>query len=588
MAFRQITQYSPLKWYNSDELTFYERYGQWGARFVDPVPMNQVAPFQLSRAQTGNQISYFRLTNQRTAVTVDVTAEIKAAGLRVDEFATEGYDLITYPGTVKILGLSLTEDVYQATMSDGVNTWKSECFNMVDDSDLMQYTKITWCNNDPIPYDGGALNYKNGFKHVIYIDAKIRSPTYPLVTVGTTRQTVNQYSQIMAYKQYAFLLTAPEYLLDTIHFISPHSEILIESEGISYDAKYFVMGEPTWPNDVGDVGEVEVTFRTKTLVIKTAGNGTDCAIPDECVPLDFACKDLLVIGGTLHNAFQYKDSSNVTQNLADGDYILASTTGILGDPITVQQYNTGSYSNSLLFNGQIAKDESTGIYYYVDALSMHRPQITNYVNGTNTVTGTSLAGTIVEIYARANGVDFFMAAASDTDLATGVVIPTLPVSTDFLFLKVGSAICGNFFDSALFAVTTTACTLDLQGEYATVANAIAGGITAGQEWESDNSFTMGVPEGTVFEYLPVNSFNTYGDAIAAGVRDGECYALALSNPFGLPVDILCILNPATTYDDDAAAGVGGVAIGAEYYLSANNTYGLGFGQIAGIVKIRKS
>lgn len=591
MAFRYITQYSPLKWYPNDSLTYGERQGKdWRAVYLDPCPINQIFPFQLAREQTGNQISYFRVTNVITGVVTDITTEIKAAGLRVDQYPVEGYDLITYPATVKILGVAFDNGVYQCTMSDGANAWRSECFNMLTDQQLERFVKITWCNNDPIEYDGGAINYSNGFKHWIYLDTNIRRPTFPSLIRGATRQTVNFNNQVMAYKQYSFLLSVPEYVLDTIHFIRGHHEILIEHEGVCYDAMDFDMdGEPEWDNNVGDIGTVEVRFRTNTLAINTHADGTDCDVPDECVDIDFSAKDILVNNGTLYNAFQYRDADNNVQSLQDGDYIIRSDTGILGDPLTLYLYNASSYTGTLLLPNIVVKDESTGIYYYADGLELVRPAITSYVSGTNTVTGNSLpTGTVVEIWGRASGIDSLLAVTDNPSLMAGVVLPTLPTGTDFLFLKIGSPICGNFFDSALFPVVITGCTLDLHGVYATTAAAVTAGIAAGQEWESDNSFTMGTPEGTVFEYQSANVYNTYGDAIAGGLQDGDCYVLAISNPFGLPQDLLCVVNPTTTYADDAAAGVGGIAIGAEYYLSAINTYGLGFGMIPGIVKIRKT
>ena len=289
MAFKRITQHSPLKWFPSDNLTYYERFGiKWGAQYLFPVPLNQITGFQFAREQTGYQIVYFRLLELATGNVIDITNEIKDAGLRVDEFPDDGYDLITYPATVKILGLSLAEGNYQGIMSDGSNIWRSDCFNMLNDEALKDYVKITWCNNDPIPYDGGEINYQNAFKHTIYVKSEIRRPQYPLTTIQDTRQTDNFYSQKMAYKQYTLKVQLPEYILDSLHYLSIHSDIEIEHEGICYDAKDWVLGEVDWVDDVGDIGIANPVFRANTLAIKTAGSGTDCEIPEGTKP---GCKN---------------------------------------------------------------------------------------------------------------------------------------------------------------------------------------------------------------------------------------------------------------------------------------------------------
>lgn len=593
MAFEFITQPSPLKWYDSLALNYYSRYQhKHQVPYNDPVPLNQVPSFSWGRDVTGNQIVYFRLYNCETDSISDITAEIKAAGLRIEVNSDGTRENIVYPATVKILGISLTAGFYYAIMSDGLNTWYSERFNMMNPTELGQHMKISYCHGDPIKYgnNGDLLEYRDGFMNTVYYKSLIRLPSYQLQTVGDERQSIEFYSQKVAYKQYTFQIRGPEYMFDTLMAIQVHDKIEIESEGIYYRAYNFVLSDPDWDNGVGDIGTASVTFRANAIAIQSASKNSCDLTPGNCISVNYDVKAILTDGSPDYINYRYDDVNGTSQDLQDGDYILRSPDGLLGSLLTLQQYNSAGpgYTSVLALAGQIVFNEKSGAYYYYEGIATGwvLPRVTSWTDGTKTLVAESIQSVEVvnEVYAIVSGVEVFLGSFSSADLQSGVVLTDMPVQANFVIIRLASPKCGPFYDSVLYPIVVSLCNIVSIGEYGSEQLASAGGAVMGEYFDLNLANIYGMPTGIVFQYMSSDIYNDDNSARLNGLQDGQCYALALSNVFASPPGVVRILSPSVTYESDAAAGVGGVAIGDPYSLALINIYGLP----ANIQKIRKS
>lgn len=578
----QRTQNSPLKWYTNSK---YQRdnlpYTQ--TVYVDPVPLNQIPPFKFPREKTGNQAIYFRLHNCSTGVVIDITAEIKEAGLGLQEYAE--YDLLYYPARTRFIGVALAYGTYYCTMSDGPNIWTSEKFTMVDGIDRLM--KIEWCNREDIEYKNGRLNYSGGYRNTIYLNSALGKPIYPTKKEAEARQGRNFYTEKIYWKEYQFSVVIPEHVMDTMRTIDAHDIVTLTDNGQEYEVEELIFTDPSW-NKVGDLAEVDFKIITDTFITKTASGLTDnCSIvPGTCIDKNQTAVALLVKNSDLYLDHQYIDKNGATQNLVSGNYVLISNLGTSGTPITLEQFNGSGYTGVISLPGNVVYNSATNHYYENEGILVgyKLPYIVSYTTGV--LTAMSLDGTINEVWARfADLSEIFLGAFSSTVLEAGQAI-TVPSGATALFLKVGSVLCGNFYQSALFSVAAevVGCNIIIKGEFTGPVQAAENGLVSGDYYILSNDNVYGWQYGQVMRLDPATTYNSDAAATTGGVADDDCYSVGASNLYDMSAHAVKVLNPSTTYDSNADAAANGVAIGEQYATSLTHISGTPF---EGFLIIRK-
>ena len=176
----------------------------------------------------------------------------------------EGIDVIVYIGLLPFES-SFANGQYYAKMTDGVNTWYSEIFTVVND--IEPYLKITWWDEEDFVMDAGVIVYREPpFKNVLYLKADIAKPEYVFEEEGETRDgyffPVKQISE----KKYRFGFIASEYLLDVMRFIRMADYAQITKNGQTWNLDTFLI-TPEWESN-GDVANVSAEFQTATVAKK--------------------------------------------------------------------------------------------------------------------------------------------------------------------------------------------------------------------------------------------------------------------------------------------------------------------------------
>lgn len=259
---------SVLPWYDSINRQNHRRDYAYGNIYQLITPDRKLLPFQIRRNTRSNQISQVLLKNIEGKTIADITAQMKETGLIVKRFSSDGYDLIIYPGTLP-MAITTPEGLYYAEISDGVQRWYSEVFNIV--RTVSDYMMIEWWDEEPLYYSGGHIEYSNeSFKNRVYLPTQVGKPEYDFQEEGEKRDGYFFPEKQTSEKIYKFSFVAPEYLCDSMRIIRMSDHVKITSRGETYSADSFLI-TPKW-QEQGDLAVVEAEFETDT-VIKKIGRG---------------------------------------------------------------------------------------------------------------------------------------------------------------------------------------------------------------------------------------------------------------------------------------------------------------------------
>lgn len=258
---------------NLSVLPFYDSIEQQNARKwwvynrVYPLftPAMFMLPFQILRThRDGTTISSFLVYTKTGVLVGDFTRAILDAGITIKPFTSFGYDVIVFGGQTPVF-TQFENGQYYATISDGLQTWYSEMFTVVND--IKPYLKIEWWDVEDFVMDAGTIVYKNpAFKNTLYLCTDIGKPEYIFEEEGETRDGYFFPTKQISEKRYRFNFLASEYLLDAMRFIRMADFAEIEYNGQRYSLDTFLI-TPEW-EDNGDVASVEAVFDTATVAKK--------------------------------------------------------------------------------------------------------------------------------------------------------------------------------------------------------------------------------------------------------------------------------------------------------------------------------
>ena len=260
---------SVLPWYDSIERQNARKWWVYNKVYPLFTPAGFVLPFQVMREHRTNEIVSFIIYKRDNSLVGDFTQAIKETGLKVvNPIGIREIDVIVYPGLLPAF-TKFADGQYYAVMSDGVQTWYSEMFTVVND--ISGYLKLEWWDVDDFYMDEGVIIYKSPlFRNKLYLCADIAKPEYVFEEEGETRDGYFFPAKQISEKRYHFAFLASEYLLDVMRFVRMADYAQITKNEQVYKLDTFLI-TPEW-EDNGDVASVDAEFDTAT-VAKKIGRG---------------------------------------------------------------------------------------------------------------------------------------------------------------------------------------------------------------------------------------------------------------------------------------------------------------------------
>ena len=222
------------------------------------VPQNVFVPFQICRQTRANAVSWVRLYKADGTLVQTITQQMTEAGLYIKQYAEYGYDTIIFPA---IVPMQVMSDIgqYYISLSDGVETWYSDIFTVVDN--IGDYLVIKWYCEEDMYYRGGVITYQQPkFINTLYLNTQLGKPDGLLFPT-------KQYTE----KTYKFTCLASEAMCDVMRLIRMADYIQVtDPYGNQYDVDQFLF-TPTW-QEQGNLASVECEFQTATI-FKNIGRG---------------------------------------------------------------------------------------------------------------------------------------------------------------------------------------------------------------------------------------------------------------------------------------------------------------------------
>ena len=264
----QNNNISVLPWYTSINEQNHRKSYAYGEVYPLFAQAGILLPFQIIREHRNNAVSQVRMFKKDGTLVGTLTQQMIESGLRVIPFSSLGYDVILYPAIFP-LG-SMFDGQYYMTLTDGVQTWYSEVFTIVNE--IAGYLKIEWYNDENLVFDGGQFVFANPrFHNYIYLATEVGKPEYTFEEEGEQRDGFFFPQKQLSEKRYKCTILAPEYLCDIMRLIRMCDHVRITDKyGRIYNCDTFLI-TPEW-QEQGDLASVEIEFETDT-VVKKIGKG---------------------------------------------------------------------------------------------------------------------------------------------------------------------------------------------------------------------------------------------------------------------------------------------------------------------------
>ena len=265
----QNNNISVLPWYNTLGEQNHRKSYAYGAIYPLIAPADILLPFQIMRTTRSNGITSVMLLDKAGTTVANITQPMIEAGLQIVRFQTLGYDVILYPATLP-MPINMLDGIYYMRLSDGVQTWYSEMFTVVQD--VSGYVKVQWWDIENLVFDAGQIVYTNpSYKNTLYLCTELGKPEYEFEEEGQDRDGYFFPEKQISTKKYKCTILAPEYLCDVMRFIRMADYIRVRDKyGNVYNCDTFLI-TPKWQTQ-GDLASVEIEFKTDT-VVKKIGRG---------------------------------------------------------------------------------------------------------------------------------------------------------------------------------------------------------------------------------------------------------------------------------------------------------------------------
>ena len=278
----------PLPWYKSVKYQDFRKSYAYGNVFQLIAPDRSLLPFQIRRAHRASAAFTLRVLYDDGTLYRNISADT-AADLHV--VSGTDFDVIQYcnTGLANQFARPLTPGRYYAELSDGVETWYSEVFNVVDD--LSRYIRLEYWSADNQEYDGGDIVYSNGYRNVLYICSELGKPDYEYEEEAEPRDGFPFVEKQISKKTFRFECKAPEYLVDALRVVWLSDYVRMTANGQQYEVMHF-LSDPNWQED-GHYAMVECEIEADT-VLKKIGVGLT---PLAGLPIQFRIKVVDAVTG---------------------------------------------------------------------------------------------------------------------------------------------------------------------------------------------------------------------------------------------------------------------------------------------------
>lgn len=264
----------PLPWYKSVKYQDFRKSYAYGNVFQLIAPDRSLLPFQIRRAHRPEATFTVRILYDDGTQYRNVSADV-AADLHV--VTGEDFDVIQYCNDGGIgFFQRLAPGRYYAELSDGVETWFSEVFSVVDD--LSRYIKLEYWSADNQEYNGGEIDYSNGYRNVLYICSELGKPDYEFEEEAEARDGYPYIEKQVGKKIFRFECKAPEYLVDALRVVWLSDYVRMTANGQLYEVMHF-LPDPNWQED-GHYAMVECEVEADTILKKIGvGHANPMGLP---------------------------------------------------------------------------------------------------------------------------------------------------------------------------------------------------------------------------------------------------------------------------------------------------------------------
>ena len=240
-------------------------------------------PFQICRTTRADAVSWVRLYRADGTLVQTITQQMMEAGLLIKRYEDYGYDTIIFPAVVPMQVMQQIGQYYIA-LSDGVETWYSDIFTVVDN--IGDYLMIRWYCEEDMYYRGGVITYAEPkFINTLYLNTQLGKPEYPFTEESEERDGLLFPTKQYTEKTYKFTCLASEAMCDVMRLIRMADYIQVtDPYGNQYSADQFLF-TPTW-QEQGNLASVEGEFQTATI-FKNIGRGVRIAADNGDFNIDY-------------------------------------------------------------------------------------------------------------------------------------------------------------------------------------------------------------------------------------------------------------------------------------------------------------
>ena len=170
----QNNNISVLPFYTSIDEQNHRKSYAYGKIYPLFAPADMLLPFQIIRNTRANDVTSVVLYDKTGKQVADITTNMKETGLQIVRFQSFRYDVILYPSILP-MPLNQLDGIYYMTLSDGVQTWYSEMFTVVQD--VSAYLKIQWWDVENLVFDAGQIVYTEpNYKNTLYLCTELGKP----------------------------------------------------------------------------------------------------------------------------------------------------------------------------------------------------------------------------------------------------------------------------------------------------------------------------------------------------------------------------------------------------------------------------
>jgi hypothetical protein len=560
---------------NYSVLAFHKRLAEQHHRknyaYGNPVPVisdiNQIPPFQII-APTGSFATQVKMIRLDNATSTDVLPQMTNGGF--EKQVHDVGDIFVYPSRVRLTGDIFEVGIYylEFIANNGAFVRYSEtfCIGAIDE-DLI---KLSFCNDGNIEFPNGLISYENHFENFVYFKSEIGKPKYEYEERVIKRDGHNFPLQQISYKLHLFEAFLNEEILDVLRLVRLHDFVKITVGGETTEVDEIVISTQ-WLAQ-GDIARTEFEIKTDTVVIANAKTSTavSCEIGEgQCFGTSFAPVSTIVKNSTeFNNRFYISQETGLQVPLADFDRVVLNIQGNFF--IKVYVVATDSYDDFIVSNGQIVYDQNFKQYYTVGANDF---LYTNTLIKTDAIVrGVTMPGSTVEVWVQyANGGEEIIEVGTANEYSGDGIGYLQPAGATSLQVRHYSNLCGKYWTSD-WVNFGGVCSFTIEGNYASIAAAISGGVQDDEFFLLTAGNIYGLPPFLVMQLNPTVEYNS-DSAARAVLGEDTCYAVSGTNAHGLPRGIVrALVDTATTYDNDAdAAATADIQTPEIYIWNGGNT-----------------